>query len=122
MAGLVRRALGAADQQATTRAAGVGKRMTKRRARGVRWTGSCDCATQDEVGAEGVGVIVRGSVTRGEAPTRTLLRAVWLVDLAVLLGLGAWAGAGLLVVAHVLARLAAGALFAPPRPAATIGE
>ncbi len=71
------------------------------------------------VAAEGVAVVVRGSVTRGEAPTRTLLRAVWLVDLAVLLGLGAWAGAGLLVVAHVAARLAAGALFAPPRAAET---
>lgn len=65
---------------------------------------------------QGFVIIEQGTKVRGERPTRALLRGLYLLDVAVLLGAQHWAAAGAVALAGVVAMLAAPLLFAP-RPA-----
>jgi 4-hydroxybenzoate polyprenyltransferase len=65
--------------------------------------------------------IVRGTRARGEATTRAWLKAIWLLDLAVLVALGLWLGVGLLALLYATGTAGAGWLFAPA-PATAGGE
>lgn len=66
--------------------------------------------------AQAAQVVERGSRARGEAPTRAMLRALWLLDGALLLGLGEWVAAVGLLVAYAASRALSAALFAPAPP------
>ncbi|MCO5170205.1 MAG: UbiA family prenyltransferase [Planctomycetes bacterium] len=64
--------------------------------------------------AQGFALIEQGSKARGERTTRNLLRAIYLLDVAVLLGTRHWVAAGVVAVAGLVAVAAARLLFAPP--------
>lgn len=66
---------------------------------------------------QGFAVLEQGTKARGERPTRALLRGLYLLDVAVLLGTQHWAAALAVALAGVAATLAAPLLLRPPRPA-----
>lgn len=65
---------------------------------------------------QGFTIIEQGTKARGERPTRALLRGLYLLDVAVLLGAQHWAAAGAVAVAGAVAMLTAPLLFAPRPP------
>ncbi|MBX3465909.1 MAG: UbiA family prenyltransferase [Planctomycetes bacterium] len=64
--------------------------------------------------AQGFAVIEQGTRARGERTTRALLRAIYLLDVALLLGTRHWVAAGAVALAGLVAMAAARLLFAPP--------
>jgi 4-hydroxybenzoate polyprenyltransferase len=56
--------------------------------------------------------IERGTCARGEATTRALLKAIWLLDLSVLLALGAWPALAGWLSLYVVGKAGASLLFA----------
>lgn len=62
---------------------------------------------------QGFVIIEQGTKARGERPTRALLRGLYLLDVAVLLGSQHWAAAGGVALAGLVAMVAAPLLFAP---------
>ena len=73
------------------------------------------------IGAQAGLALEQGTRARGERPTRALLRALWLLDLALVLGLGRPELLLPLGGLWLLSTLGARALFAPPRPAPPSG-
>lgn len=63
---------------------------------------------------QGFAAIERGTRARGERTTRALLRGIWLLDLALLLGMGHWLPAAVVAGAALGATALAMLLFAPP--------
>lgn len=62
---------------------------------------------------QGCVIIEQGTKARGERPTRALLRGLYLLDVAVLLGSQHWQAAGAVALAGLVAVTAAPLLFAP---------
>lgn len=69
------------------------------------------------IGAQAGLAVEQGTRARGEQPTRALLRSLWLLDLAVVLGLGLWTLLLPMAGLWLAGSQGAKALFAPPRPA-----
>lgn len=63
---------------------------------------------------QGFTIIEDGTRARGERTTRALLRGLWLLDVAVLLGTGHWTAAGAVALTGIVVVAASMLLFAPP--------
>jgi 4-hydroxybenzoate polyprenyltransferase len=61
-----------------------------------------------------IAAMVQGTARRGGAMTRSLLKSIWWIDLATLLGVGAFAALGAWATLFVVGSLGAKALFRPP--------
>lgn len=63
-----------------------------------------------------------GTQARGGAATRALLKAIWLLDLGVLLATERWILCGVLAALWLVGSYGAKRLFRPPQPAANMGD